>query len=130
MAYYNQRVPRNVVLKCRYRRGDIVGERNQKEVMKRMRLVACISHLKKIQIKLVCSLNLRFSEKIQRLVFRSLTCSAHCAVRRKTPALSVRRSEAKEDPVVSNNTKPASPTYGLTGLKDWCDRQFAAECSI
>jgi hypothetical protein len=24
----------------------------------------------------------------------------------------------------------ASNTYGLYGLNDWCERQFAAECSI
>ena len=73
--------------------------------------------LRNIQISLGCSPFLRSKEKFQRLVFCTLTFSGHLTVRRKTPA----------PPVASHNTKPASRTYGLSGLKDWCDRQFAAE---
>jgi hypothetical protein len=76
----------------------------------------CIQH-EKINNRLPI---LRFKEKVQRLVFRTLTFNAHLTVWRKTPA----------PPVASNNTKPASCTYGLSGLNDWCDRQFAAEGSV
>ena len=70
----------------------------------------CFMHLtlRKIQIKLACPPILRSKEKFQRLVFRTLTCSAHFTVRRKTPA----------PPVASHSTKPASSTYGLPGLND------------
>ena len=55
-----------------------------------------------------------------RIIFRQGKCLWALNHSRKIQAVAV----------ATDNTKPASATYGLSGLNDWRDRQFAEEESV